>query len=71
MFCQYSVRKKKMPNMPKLISPATVEPAAKVGLRKKCSGSMGLSVWASTQRKAAWAMTPTAKSVRMKGEVQP
>ena len=42
MFCQYSVKKKKMPNMPKLINPATVEPAAKVGLRKKRSGSMGL-----------------------------
>ena len=53
MFCQYSVRKKKMPNMPKLINPATIEPAAKVGLRKKRSGSMGLSVCASTHRKAS------------------
>ena len=60
-----------MPNMPKLMMPAQATAAAKVGLRKNLSWSMGLGLRTSIHRKAASATAAVPNKPRMVADVQP
>jgi hypothetical protein len=70
-FWRYSARKNTVPNMAKKIDAATALDAANVGIRKKCSGSIGDCRRDSIRRNAPSSTAATANAPRISPSVHP